>query len=58
MEQPKLTQNIGMTIGALVIGNAITIWGWGMGSLIGMLPLYIICIIIYFAFGVHKKLKL
>lgn len=52
------TQNIGMTIGALVIGNAITIWGWGTGSLIGMLPLYIICIIIYFAFGVQKKLKL
>lgn len=52
------TQNIGMTIGALVIGNAITIWGWGMGSLIGMLPLYIICLIIFFAFGVQKKLKL
>lgn len=52
------TQNIGMTIGALIIGNAITIWGWGQGSLIGMLPLYIICIVIYFAFGVHKKLKL
>ena len=52
------TQNIGMTIGALIIGNAITIWGWGMGSWIGMVPLYIICLIIYFAFGCHKKLKL
>lgn len=52
------TQNVGMTIGALIIGNAITIWGWGMGSWIGMLPLYIICLIIYFAFGVQKKLKL
>lgn len=52
------TQNIGMTIGALIIGNAITIWGWGMGSWIGMLPLYIICLIIYFAFGVQKYLKL
>lgn len=52
------TQNIGMTIGALIIGNAITIWGWGMGSWIGMLPLYVICLIIYFAFGVQKKLKL
>lgn len=29
-----------------------------MGSLIGMVPLYIICLIIYFAFGVQKKLKL
>ena len=45
------TQNVGMTIGALIIGNAITIWGWGMGSWIGMLPLYVICLIIYFAFG-------
>lgn len=52
------TQNVGMLIGALVIGNAIQMWGWGMGSWIGMLPLYIICLIIYFAFGVHKKLKL
>lgn len=52
------TQNIGMTIGALIIGNAIVMWGWSMGSLIGMLPLYIICLIIYFAFGVQKKLKL
>ena len=52
------TQNIGMIIGALIIGNAISIWGWGMGSWIGMLPLYIICLIIFFAFGVHKKLKL
>ena len=52
------TQNIGMTIGALIIGNAITIWGWGMGSWIGMVPLYIICLVIYFAFGCHKKLKL
>ena len=52
------TQNVGMTIGALIIGNAITIWGWGMGSWIGMLPLYVICLIIYFAFGVQKKLKL
>lgn len=52
------TQNIGMTIGALIIGNAITLWGWHMGSLIGMLPLYVICLIIYFAFGVQKKLKL
>ena len=51
-------ENIGMTIGALIIGNAITIWGWGMGSWIGMVPLYIICLIIYFAFGCHKKLKL
>lgn len=52
------TQNIGMTIGALIIGNAITMWGWGMGSWIGMLPLYIICLIIYFAFGVQKYLKI
>lgn len=52
------TQNIGMTIGALIIGNAITIWGWSQGSLIGMVPLYVICLIIYFAFGVHKKLKI
>ena len=52
------TQNIGMTIGALIIGNAISLWGWGNGSWIGMLPLYIICLIIYFAFGCHKKLKL
>lgn len=52
------TQNIGMTIGALIIGNAIVMWGWSMGSLIGMVPLYIICLIIYFAFGVQKKLKL
>lgn len=52
------TQNVGMLIGALVIGNAIQMWGWGMGSWIGMLPLYIICLIIFFAFGVHKKLKL
>ncbi|MDY5809206.1 MAG: MFS transporter [Coriobacteriales bacterium] len=52
------TQNVGMIIGALVIGNAISMWGWGMGSLIGMVPLYIICLVIFFAFGVHKKLKL
>lgn len=32
------TQNIGMTIGALIIGNAIVMWGWSMGSLIGMVP--------------------
>lgn len=52
------TQNIGMTIGALIIGNAVTIWGWANGSLYGMVPLYIICLIIYFAFGCYKKLKL
>ena len=52
------TAGIGMTIGALIIGNAIVMWGWSMGSLIGMVPLYIICLIIYFAFGVQKKLKL
>lgn len=52
------TQNVGMLIGALIIGNAITIWGWGMGSWIGMLPLYFICLILFFAFGCHKHLKL
>ena len=49
---------LSLTIGALIIGNAIVMWGWSMGSLIGMVPLYIICLIIYFAFGVQKKLKL
>ena len=52
------TQNIGMIIGSLIIGNAISLWGWGMGSWIGMLPLYIICLIIFFAFGCHKYLTL
>lgn len=52
------TQNVGMTIGALVIGNAIVMWGYGMGSWIAMLPLYIICLIIYFAFACHKHLKI
>ena len=52
------TQNVGMIIGSLIIGNAISIWGWGMGSWIGMLPLYVICLILFFAFGCHKKLTL
>lgn len=52
------TQNVGMLIGAVVIGNAVNMWGWSMGSWIGMVPLYIICLIIYFAFGLQKHLKL
>lgn len=52
------TQNVGMLIGAVAMGGAITGLGWSMGSWVAMVPCYIVCLIIYFALGMQKKLKL
>ncbi len=52
------TQNIGMFIGAVFMGSAITAFGWTWGPYIAMLPFYIVALIIFFAFGLHKTMKL
>jgi MFS family permease len=49
------TQNFGMCIGSLVMGNAIEVFGYSQSSFMFMVPLYIICIIVLFV-GM-KKIK-
>lgn len=50
------TQNLGMFIGAIFMGQAITAFGWATGSYVSLVPCYVICIIIFFAV-VRKHLK-
>lgn len=52
------TQNLGMFIGAILMGNAVTALGWSMGSWVALVPCYIVCIIVFFAGGLHKTMKL
>ncbi len=50
------TQNFGMFVGAIFMGNAITSFGWAMGSYVALVPCYIVCLIIFFAVvGKHLK---
>ncbi len=50
------TQNFGMFIGAIFMGNAIASFGWSTGSYIALVPCYIICLVIFFAV-VMKRLR-
>lgn len=52
------SQNLGMFIGAIFMGAAVTGFGWTTGSFIALVPCYIICLIVFFAFGLHKTMKL
>jgi len=52
----SLTQNLGMLIGALVLGNTITWLGsYTSAAVFTMAPLFIICIVIFFIFV--RKMK-
>lgn len=50
------TQNLGMFVGAIFMGNAITQFGWSMGSYVALVPCYIVCVILFFAI-VLKRMK-
>lgn len=50
------TQNFGMFIGAIFMGNAITAFGWATGSYVALVPCYVICLVI-FLFTVRKTLR-
>ena len=52
------TQNLGMFIGAIFMGAAISGLGWTMGSFVAMVPCYIAGLIVFFAFGLQKTMKL
>jgi MFS family permease len=47
------SQNLGMLIGSLAMGNAVMALGWSTASFLVLVPSYIICIIILFA-GLRK----
>lgn len=47
------TQNLGMFVGATVMGSAVTAFGWGMGSWVALVPCYILCLIVFFV-GLRK----
>ena len=50
------TQNFGMFLGAIFMGNAITAFGWSMGSYVSLVPCYIVCLVIFFV-TVRKSLR-
>ena len=50
------TQNFGMFLGAIVMGNAITAFGWSTGSYIALLPCYALALIVFFAM-LYKSMK-
>lgn len=52
------TQNLGMFVGAIAMGSAVSALGWSTGSYVAMLPCYIICIIVFFATALHKVMKI
>lgn len=45
------TQNFGMFLGAIFMGNAITAFGWSTGSYVSLVPCYIVCLVIFFVTG-------
>jgi MFS family permease len=47
------SQNLGMLIGSLAMGNAVMGLGWGTASFVVLVPAYVICIIILFV-GLRK----
>lgn len=47
------TQNLGMFVGAIFMGNAIASFGWSTASFAVLVPCYIICIVIFFI-GLRK----
>ena len=47
------SQNIGMFVGAIAMGNAVLNLGWPTASFVVLVPAYIICIIILFV-GLRK----
>jgi predicted MFS family arabinose efflux permease len=52
------TQNLGMFIGAIAMGSAISGFGWSTGSFVALVPCYILCLIVYFVTGLNKTMKL
>lgn len=50
------TQNFGMFLGAIFMGNAITAFGWSTGSYVSLVPCYIVCLVIFFV-TVRKSLR-
>jgi len=44
----SFTQNLGMVIGSLILGNLVTGFGWTFATFTMLVPLFIICIIIFF----------
>ncbi len=47
------TQNIGMFIGSIFMGNAIMAFGWTRGAWLVLMPCFIICVVIFLA-GLRK----
>lgn len=50
------TQNLGMFVGAVAMGNAITAFGWGVGSYVALLPCYALALVVFFV-GLRKSLR-
>jgi predicted MFS family arabinose efflux permease len=44
----SFTQNLGMVIGSLILGNLVTVFGWTIASFTMLVPLWLICIVIFF----------
>ena len=47
------TQNLGMFVGAMFMGNAVAAFGWTTASYAVLVPCYLICIVIFFI-GLRK----
>ena len=47
------TQNLGMFVGAMFMGNAVAAFGWATASYAVLVPCYLICIVIFFI-GLRK----
>ncbi|MBQ1398905.1 MAG: MFS transporter [Lachnospiraceae bacterium] len=47
------TQNIGMFIGSIFMGQAITAFGWMRGAWTALMPCFIVCVVIFLA-GLRK----
>ncbi len=50
------TQNLGMFVGAVAMGNAITAFGWSAGSYVALLPCYALALVVFFV-GLRKSLR-